>query len=94
MFTGGEVETANPSTPFQACFQTNLGKTFLVKADWCYWDWHMSAIVYKWWHLADCKLSQFIKQQKFHFVYKHAYVTNYLAEKQQTALVVCHIVYP
>ncbi len=50
----------------------------------------MSTFVYKWWHLADCKLLQFIKQQKNHFVIKHARVTNISAEKLQMALVVCH----
>jgi hypothetical protein len=52
----------------------------------------MSTVVYKWGHLADCKLLQFIKQQKIHFVNKQAHVTNFLAEKQQMALVVCHSV--
>ncbi len=55
----------------------------------------MSTVVYKWWHLADCKLLQFIKQkQKNIFVNKCAHVTIFLAEKQQMALVVCHSVLP
>ncbi len=59
-----------------------------------YTHWHMSTVVYKWWHLADCKLLQFIKQQKIHLVNKHARVTIFGAEKQQMALlVVCHSVY-
>jgi hypothetical protein len=32
-------------------------------------------------HLADCKLSQFMKQQKFHFVNKHPRVTNFFGRK-------------
>ncbi len=61
--------------------------------DATYTHWHVSRVVYKWWHLADCNLSQFIKQKKIHFVNKRACVTNFLAEKQQMALVVCHSVY-
>ncbi len=53
----------------------------------------MSTVVYKWWHLADCKLLQLIKQQKMHLVNKRASVTNFLSEKQQMALVECHSVY-
>ncbi len=37
--------------------------------------WHVSMVVNKWWHLADCKLLQFIKQQKIHLVNKQAHVT-------------------
>ncbi len=48
-------------------------------------------VVYKWGHLADCKLSKFIKQQKIYFCKQRARVTNFLAEKQQMALVVCHV---
>ncbi len=54
--------------------------------------WHVSTVVYKWGHLADCKMSQFIKQQKIHFVNKRACVTNVLTEKQQMSLVACHSV--
>jgi hypothetical protein len=36
---------------------------------------------------------QFIKQQRIHFVNKHARVTNILAEKQQMVLELCAIVY-
>jgi hypothetical protein len=43
-------------------------------------------------HLDDCKLSQFMKQQKIHFGFEHGRVTNISAEKQQMALVVCHSV--
>jgi hypothetical protein len=35
----------------------------------------------------------FIKQQKNHFVNKHARVTNFLTEKQQMTLVACLSVY-
>ncbi len=50
---------------------------------------------YKWWQLANCKMSQFIKQQNIHFVNKHGRVTNILAQKQQQmAFVVCHSVFP
>ncbi len=52
----------------------------------------VSTVVYKWWHLTDCKLLQFIKQQKINLVHKRASVTNFMAEKQQMALVVCHSV--
>ncbi len=31
----------------------------------------VSTVAYKWWQLADCKMSQFIKQQNIHFVNKH-----------------------
>jgi hypothetical protein len=48
-----------------------------------YKHWHISTVVYKWWHRADCKLSQFIKQQKIHFVNKHGCVTNFLAENNR-----------
>ncbi len=58
-----------------------------------YTHWHVSKVVYKWRHLADCKLLQFIKQQKIYLVNKHACVTNFLAEKQQMALVVCRSVF-
>ncbi len=54
--------------------------------------WHMSTVVYKWWHLADCKLFQFIKHQKNYLENKRAGVTNFFAEKQQMVLVVCHYV--
>ncbi len=57
-----------------------------------YTHWHVSTVVYKWWHLADCKLLQFIKKQKFHFVNKGTRVTIFLAEKQQMTLIVCHSV--
>ncbi len=66
--------------------------SFELFFQWANTHWHVSRVVYKWWHLADCKLSQFIKQQKIHFVNKRACVTNFLAEKQQMALVVCHSV--
>ncbi len=52
----------------------------------------MSTVVYNGWHPADCELSQFTKQQKTHFVHKHAHVTKVLAEEQQMALVVCYSV--
>ncbi len=58
-----------------------------------YTHWHVSRVVYKWWHLADCKLLQFIKQQKNIFVNKCVRVTNFSTEKQQMELVVCHSVY-
>jgi hypothetical protein len=29
--------------------------------------WHVSTVVYNWGHLADSKVSQFIKEQKIHF---------------------------
>ncbi len=54
--------------------------------------WHVSTVVYKWWNLADCKLLQFIKQQKIYLVNKRACVTNFFGRKQQMALVVCHSV--
>jgi hypothetical protein len=54
----------------------------------------MSTVVFKWQYLAESKLIQFIKQQKIHLVNKGARVTNFLAEKQQMALIVCHSVYP
>jgi hypothetical protein len=55
-------------------------------------NWHVSTVVYKWWHLEDSKLLQSINQQKIHFVNKRAHFTNILAEKQQMALVVSHSV--
>ncbi len=55
--------------------------------------WHVSTVVYKWWHLANCKLLQFIKQQKIHFVNKHAMSPIFWKKTQQMAMVVCHSVY-
>ncbi len=43
--------------------------------------------------VADCKLSQFIKQPKICFVNKRARVIYVFVEKQQMALVVCQVVY-
>jgi hypothetical protein len=43
--------------------------------------WHVSTVFYKWWHLADCKLLQFIIQQKNYFVNKRACVTNSFGRK-------------
>ncbi len=73
--------------------KTNPGTFVLSFKMVFYTHWHVSTVVYKWWHLADWKLLQFIKQQKIHFVNKHACVTKVLAEIQQMALVVCHSVF-
>jgi hypothetical protein len=56
-----------------------------------YAHWHTSTVAQKYRHLADCKLSKFIK--KIHFVSKRARVTNVLAGKQQMAQVVCHVAF-
>ena len=59
-----------------------------------YTHWHVSTPVYEWWHLADCKLSQFIWQQKISFVNKCVNVTSFATENQQMELVVCHSLVP
>ncbi len=64
-------------------FVVHTAEVFQRVQNWTmtYTHWHMSTIVYIWWHLDDCKLMQLMKRQKNNSVNKHACVTNILAEK-------------
>ncbi len=69
-------------------------KGLLIFAQCLNIHWHLSTtVVYKWWHLADCKVSRFTKQPKINVVNKHAPVTNVSAGKQHMALDVCRSEY-